>query len=98
MNSPDRNAKMERRRLFHGLCPRCGIPWNGPTRECTTCLRKRSEVARQRVDKRLAAGLCRDCGQRPLMRGYQRCKACNDQSNKRLAAYARRKAETPGKR
>ena len=51
MNSPDRNAKMERRRLFHGLCPRCGVPWTGPTRECPLCLARRSKRSRKRSDK-----------------------------------------------
>jgi hypothetical protein len=85
------------RRLDAGKCVRCGTRWaEGGHTMCRLCMDKQKQrhkrydpdgsKAKARREKRIAEGLCVDCG-RPT-EGFKRCRRCLDMRKDSWRKYA----------
>lgn len=92
MYTPQRKQEVKERYWFlkqRGLCTGCGREraFNGRVL-CPSCMERRAEddahrdreylarKAKERADRLRAAGICRDCGKRPVREGRTRCPEC----------------------
>lgn len=86
----------------HGICVICGGQWSEPGRVmCKPCYKrllarrartdpgnaKHNAYAKTRRQKLLAAGICPDCGRRPLTDGKKRCSVCRQKNQESKQMY-----------
>jgi hypothetical protein len=80
------NVTRERRRAA-GQCIECGVE-NGGNIRCEVCKRKNKESQERRAEKNKARGICRWCGQRPVIEGKNYCEECLPKANEATRKHA----------